>query len=38
LQLAETLAQIKIDKDEYREIMESLIRDDDLRKIALAKP
>ncbi len=34
LQFAETLAQIKIDKDEYKSIMDSLLRDDELKRLS----
>jgi hypothetical protein len=34
LQFAETLAQIKIDKDEYKNIMDSLLRDDELKRLS----
>jgi hypothetical protein len=34
LQFAETLAQIKIDKAEYKNIMDSLLRDDELKRLS----
>jgi hypothetical protein len=34
LQFAETLARIKIDKDEYKNIMDSLLQDDELKGLS----
>jgi hypothetical protein len=34
LQFAETLAHIKIDKDEYKNIMDSLLQDDELKRLS----